>query len=48
MSFYNNTSKFSINEQDIIEYEGVLIESRLLKVRYRYNVEKLLNELIRG
>lgn len=48
MNFYNNTSKFSINEQDVIEYEGVLIESRLLKVRYRYNVEKLLNELIRG
>lgn len=48
MNFYNNTSKFSINEQDVIEYEGVLIESRLLKVRYRYNIEKLLNELIRG
>ena len=48
MRFYNNTSKFSINEKDIIEYEGVLIESKLLKVRYRYNVEKLLNELIRG
>lgn len=48
MNFYNNTSKFSINEKDIVEYEGVLIESKLLKVRYRYNVEKLLNELIRG
>lgn len=48
MQFYNDTNKFSINEKDIIEYEGVLIESKLLKVRYRYNVEKLLNELIRG
>lgn len=48
MEFYNDTNKFSINEKDIMNYKGVLIECKLLKVRYRYNVEKLLNELIRS
>lgn len=48
MEFYNSTTKFSINEKDIIEYKGVLIESKLLKIRYRYNVEKLLNDIIGG
>lgn len=45
INFYNNTNKFSINENDIIEYKGVLIESKLLKVRYRYNIEKLLRTI---
>lgn len=43
--FYNNTTKFSINEKDIIEYKGVLIENKLLKVRRRYNIEKLLKTI---
>ena len=46
MDFYNNTSKFSINEKDVIEYDGVLVDSKILKVRYRYNVEKLLKQII--
>ena len=47
MEFYDSTNKFSINEKDIIEYKGVLVESKLLKVRYRYKVEKLLKQIIR-
>lgn len=46
MEFYNSTNKFSINEKDIIEHKGVLVENKLLKVRYRYNVEKLLQQII--
>ena len=46
MEFYNSTTKFSINEKDIIEHKGVLVENKLLKVRYRYNVEKLLQQII--
>lgn len=46
MDFYNNTSKFSINEKDVIEYNGVLVDSKILKVRYRYDVEKLLKQII--
>ena len=48
IEFYNNTSKFSINEGDIIEYKGILVDSKKLKVRYRYNVEQLLADLIKN
>ena len=44
--FYLDSEKFSINEKDVIEYKGVLIDSKKLKVRYRYDVEKLLNNII--
>ncbi len=44
--FYESTSKFSINEKDIVEHNGVLIDSRLLKVRYSYSIEPFLNHLI--
>lgn len=45
--FYNNTEKFSINEKDVISNNGILIDSKLLKVRYRYNIKKILDKLIR-
>ncbi len=45
--FYESTSKFSINENDIVEYNGVLIDSRLLKVRYTYDIESFLKYLIK-
>ena len=45
--FYNTTSKKSINYQDILQYDCVIIEKHLLKVNYRYEITKFLNEIIK-
>lgn len=45
--FYNTTTKKSINYQDILHYDCVIIEKHLLKVNYRYEIEKLLKEIIK-
>lgn len=45
--FYKSTSKVSINENDIVEHNGVLINSKLLKVRYTYDIESFLKYLTR-
>ena len=45
--FYNNTTKKSINYQDILQYDCVHIEKYLLKVNYRYEVKNLLDEIIK-
>ena len=46
-SFYNNTTKKSINYQDILQYDCVHIEKHLLKVNYRYEIKNLLDEIIK-
>lgn len=43
--FMKYTEKKSINENDIIEYGGVLIEQTLKKVNYSYNMHKLIIDL---
>jgi recombination protein U len=45
--FYTTTTKKSINEKDIQEYKGILIPQRKKKVRYAYDVLKMI-ELIKG
>lgn len=45
--FYNTTSKKSINYQDIMQYDCVIIEKHLLKVNYRYEITKFLDEIIK-
>lgn len=45
--FYNTTSKKSINYQDILQYDCVIIKKHLLKVNYRYEITKFLNEIIK-
>jgi|GEM_PF-334212 len=44
--FMNENSKGSINEKDVINYNGVLIEKVKKKVNYRYDLEKLFDGLI--
>lgn len=46
MRFYQNTNKFSINENDIVNYNGILVQSKILRVRYTYDVEKAFKEII--
>lgn len=46
INFYNNTDKISINEKDIIKCNGLLIQKNKLKVRFRYNIQNMLDTLI--
>ena len=46
-NFYNTTNKKSINCNDILQYDCVIIEKHLLKVNYRYEITKFLNEIIK-
>lgn len=46
-NFYNATIKKSINYQDILQYDCVIIEKHLLKVNYRYEITKFLEEIIK-
>lgn len=46
MRFYNESSKKSININDIINYGGIEIEKELKRVRTKYNLTKLTNFLI--
>jgi penicillin-binding protein-related factor A (putative recombinase) len=45
LRFYNSIDKKSINEKDVIEYRGLLIEKKLLRTNYRYDITKFLLEL---
>jgi penicillin-binding protein-related factor A (putative recombinase) len=46
MDFYNNTTKKSINENDIISYHGININNELKRKYYKYNVQKLFDDII--
>jgi len=39
--------KGSINETDIINNGGILVDQQLKKVAYNYNIEKMLNDIIK-
>lgn len=43
--FFRNTSKKSINEKDIIQFNGIVVDNEKLKVHYKYNVQELLDNL---
>lgn len=45
--FMSNTDKKSINENDIIEYEGILVNQKLLRTSYTYHIKTLLEEIIK-
>lgn len=47
MNFYTNTNKMSINEKDVIEYNGLLIQKNKMKVRFRYDIQTMLDTLIK-
>jgi recombination protein U len=44
--FNEGTTKKSINENDVIEYGGILIPQTLKKIKYRYDIDKMI-EMIR-
>jgi len=43
--FMDTSTKGSINEKDVIEYGGVLMEQKLKRVNYSYNLPKLLLDI---
>lgn len=43
--FINNTDKQSINKLDVIQHNGIIIEQKLKRVRFTYNIEKLINDI---
>jgi penicillin-binding protein-related factor A (putative recombinase) len=43
--FNNETDKKSINEEDAKKFDGVLIESQIKKVRYKYFIGKLIEKI---
>jgi len=45
LDFFHNTDKQSINEKDIIEYNGKKIFSIKKKVNYKYDIEDLLERI---
>lgn len=47
VGFITQSSKKSVNEQDILQMNPIEIEKKKLKVNYRYSIKELLDKLIR-
>ena len=45
-NYLANTDKKSINKNDVLSCNPILIESRKLKVNYRYNIKNLFDNII--
>lgn len=45
--FLSENDKKSINEKDIIKYKGIKIQKTKKRVKYLYNIQELLNEIVR-
>lgn len=45
VNFMNNTNKVSINEKDIIQHNGIVIQKRKKIKNYSYDIELLLKEI---
>lgn len=45
--FLKDTDKKSINKKDVIEYNGIKCQSRILKVRHRYSTKELLDIIVK-
>lgn len=39
VNFKENTTKVSINENDVIKYNGLLIKSQLMRTRFKYDLD---------
>lgn len=48
MMFLSDSEKHSINENDIINYHGIMINKKIKRTRYEYDIRKLLDEIIGG
>lgn len=44
--FYKNTTKSSININDILEYNVIVVDSVKKRVRYKYDMQKLFDDII--
>ncbi len=44
--FLSNTAKKSINENDVVENNGILVDKKLKRVHYDYNIAKMLEDII--
>ena len=44
-NFLNETTKSSINQKDIINYGGLIVEGEIKKVRWKYNINKMVDDL---
>jgi recombination protein U len=44
--FLNDTNKKSINENDIMQFNGLTIDKKLKKVNYTYDIAKLINDIV--
>lgn len=44
-NWYSSANKGSINEKDIILHGGILIEQTLIRVKYDFNIEKMLKDI---
>lgn len=45
--FKNSTTKKSINESDIIEYNGIKVSQQLKKVNYSYDMDELIQAIFK-
>lgn len=45
-NFLKQTEKKSINEKDVIEFNGIIIEQKIRKVSYIYDVKKILIDIV--
>ena len=45
MRFLQENDKKSINKLDVVQYGGIIIEQKLLRKNYCYNVKKLLTSI---
>jgi recombination protein U len=43
--FFSESAKGSINESDIINYGGILVEQTIKKVAYNYNIQRMLDDI---
>lgn len=46
LRFYNTEIKKSINRNDVINYNGILCKGMKKRVRYRYNIQNLIEKII--
>jgi recombination protein U len=44
--FLARSDKKSINEKDVFDIGGILIEKKLKKINYTYNIEKLMQDIL--
>jgi penicillin-binding protein-related factor A (putative recombinase) len=45
LDFFHSTDKQSISEKDVIALSPIIVDKRLLKVNYEYNIEGIFEEL---